>query len=52
MFLNALFEQPLAFFAVVFALVIALTVHEFYTEDDVADMAAAIHKVAEAAQKP
>jgi perosamine synthetase len=34
------------------AQLVTLTVHEFYTEDDVADMAAAIHKVAEAAQKP
>jgi hypothetical protein len=30
---------------------VTLTVHEFYTEDDVADMAAAIQKVAAAAQK-
>ena len=34
------------------AQLVTLTLHEFYTEDDVADMAAAIHKVAEAAQKP
>ncbi len=30
---------------------VTLTLHEFYTEDDVADMAAAIQRVAEAAQK-
>lgn len=30
---------------------VTLTLHEFYTEDDVADMAAAICKVAEAAQE-
>jgi len=30
---------------------IALTVHEFYSEDDIADMAAAIRKVAASAPK-